>query len=91
MKQISHLDVEVVKFKRNLKNQAHQFFDKIWRFGYISRAEAYQQAKDAGLIVSLIIDAGLTEFGGVPTNTCIAIGPSWEDDVNKITGHLKLL
>jgi len=51
----------------------------------------YQQAKDASLIVSLITDAGLTEFGGVPTNTCIAIGPSWEDDVNKITGHLKLL
>ena len=53
--------------------------------------DIYQQAKDAGLIVSLITDAGLTEFGGVPTNTCIAIGPSWEDDVNKITGHLKLL
>ncbi len=53
--------------------------------------DIYQQAKDAGLIVSLITDAGLTEFGGVPTNTCIAIGPSWEDDVNKITGHLKPL
>jgi PTH2 family peptidyl-tRNA hydrolase len=51
----------------------------------------YNQAKDAGLIASLITDAGLTEFGGVPTNTCIAIGPAWEDDVDGITGHLKLL
>lgn len=50
-----------------------------------------QQARDAGIITSLITDAGLTEFNGVPTNTCIAIGPAWEDDVNKITGHLKLL
>jgi hypothetical protein len=43
VRKISHLDVEVVKFKNgNLKDQAHQFFDKIWRFGYISRDEAYQ-------------------------------------------------
>ena len=39
----------------------------------------------------LITDAGLTEFGGVPTNTCIAIGPGDPDEINKITGHLKLL
>jgi len=51
----------------------------------------YEKAKDAGLVVSIITDAGLTEFAGVPTKTCIAIGPNWSEEVNEITGHLKLL
>jgi PTH2 family peptidyl-tRNA hydrolase len=37
------------------------------------------------------VDAGLTEFNGVPTKTCIAIGPNWSDEIDEITGHLKLL
>jgi len=51
----------------------------------------YEKAKGAGLIASIITDAGLTEFNGVPTKTCIAIGPNWSEEVNQITGHLKLL
>jgi PTH2 family peptidyl-tRNA hydrolase len=53
--------------------------------------EVYQKAKDEGLICSLITDAGLTEFAGIPTKTCCAIGPEWSDDIDKITGHLSLL
>jgi len=53
--------------------------------------EIYEKAKDAGLIASIITDAGLTEFNGVPTKTCIAIGPNWSEEINEITGHLKLL
>jgi PTH2 family peptidyl-tRNA hydrolase len=53
--------------------------------------ELYQKAKDKGLICSLIVDAGLTEFKGVPTKTCIAIGPNWSDEIDEITGHLSLL
>ena len=53
--------------------------------------EIYNKAKAAGLICSLITDAGLTEFNGVPTKTCCAIGPEWSEDIDKITGHLKLL
>ena len=49
------------------------------------------KAKDKGLITSLITDSGLTEFGGVPTITCGVIGPAYADDINGITGHLKLL
>lgn len=52
--------------------------------------EVYNKAKDAGLICSLIIDSGRTEFGGVPTKTCCAIGPAWSDELENITGHLKL-
>jgi len=51
----------------------------------------YEQAKEAGLVCSLIQDAGLTEFGGVPTYTAVAVGPAQVEDVDKITGHLKLL
>ena len=53
--------------------------------------EIYNKAKEAGLICSMIVDAGLTEFNGVPTKTCCAIGPEWPEDIDKITGHLKLL
>jgi len=53
--------------------------------------EIFGNAKSAGLTCSMITDAGLTEFGGVPTKTCCAIGPNWAEDIDKITGHLKLL
>jgi len=51
----------------------------------------YKQAEDAGMVCSLIQDAGLTEFDGVPTYTAVAIGPADADEINKITGELKLL
>ncbi len=47
----------------------------------------YQAAKDAGIAVELIIDAGRTEFEG-PTKTCICIGPDDVDKINAITGNL---
>jgi PTH2 family peptidyl-tRNA hydrolase len=51
----------------------------------------HRAAKDAGLIECLITDSGLTEFGGVPTITCCAIGPDTEEAIDSITGELKLL
>lgn len=51
----------------------------------------YTDAIQKGLIASLIIDAGLTEFNGVPTMTCIAVGPATSEELEPITGHLKLL
>lgn len=53
--------------------------------------ELLQQAKDADISAALITDSGRTEFHGVPTNTCIAIGPHYADEIDKITGELKLL
>lgn len=53
--------------------------------------EIYEKAKSSGLMCSMIVDAGLTEFNGVPTKTCCAIGPEWSDKIDEITGHLKLL
>jgi peptidyl-tRNA hydrolase, PTH2 family len=41
--------------------------------------------EDAGIQVYLIVDAGKTEFDG-PTETCLAVGPDWADEIDKITG-----
>lgn len=53
--------------------------------------EVLDKAKSAGLIATLVTDAGRTEFNGVPTNTCIAVGPATNEDLAPITGHLRLL
>ena len=50
-----------------------------------------EQCDAAGLPNALITDAGNTEFHGVPTVTCLGIGPCWNEDVDKITKDLKLL
>ena len=53
--------------------------------------EIAQKAQDAGLTVHVITDAGHTEFAGIPTKTCLAIGPDEEDKIDAVTGNLKLL
>jgi PTH2 family peptidyl-tRNA hydrolase len=53
--------------------------------------QIYNNAKSKGLIVHLITDSGKTEFKGVPTKTCLAIGPNSCEKIDPITGHLKLL
>ena len=53
--------------------------------------DLYQKAKDLGILSALITDSGLTEFNGVPTKTCIAVGPDFEEKVDKVTGGLPLL
>ena len=50
-----------------------------------------ERARAAGVPCALIVDAGQTEFHGVPTKTCCAVGPAWTDDVDAITGELPLL
>lgn len=53
--------------------------------------EVLLNAKESGLIAELIVDSGLTVFNGVPTKTCIAVGPDTHDNLKSVTGHLKLL
>lgn len=55
--------------------------------------ELEKKAAEAGLTVYSVIDsakAGL-EIKDVPVKTCIAIGPNFEEDIDKITGHLKTI
>jgi peptidyl-tRNA hydrolase, PTH2 family len=53
--------------------------------------DVVMKAKAARVPVSLITDAGHTEFHGVPTHTCLALGPAWADEIDKISGGLPLL
>jgi len=49
------------------------------------------KAKLANIEVHPIIDSGITEFHNVATLTCAAFGPAESDEIDRITGNLKLL
>lgn len=51
----------------------------------------HQKALDANLISHLVEDNGATEFNGVKTLTCCAIGPHFDSKFEGITNHLPLL
>lgn len=51
----------------------------------------YNEAKEAKLPCSFIVDNGTTEFHGEKTPTCVGIGPAYSEDIDKITGKLRLL
>ena len=48
------------------------------------------KATQLGILNCLITDSGKTEFNGVPTTTCLAIGPDLVENVNLITDKLSL-
>lgn len=50
----------------------------------------HERALAADLTSHMVIDAGLTEFAGVPTLTCIAIGPHESERINAVTNGLDL-
>lgn len=52
--------------------------------------EIDRRAKEAGIISVMILDAGMTEFHGEPTYTCLAFEPQTADKVDPITGNLPL-
>lgn len=52
--------------------------------------EIEKKALDIGLNVCKITDNGHTCFNGVPTVTCLAIGPCYSSQVDPITKDLKL-
>lgn len=52
--------------------------------------EFKHRAEDAGLVASLIVDAGRTHLEP-GTTTCLGIGPDKEEKIDRITGKLKLI
>lgn len=52
--------------------------------------ELVEKARDKGIVVETITDNGNTEFNGVKTLTCAAIGPTHVDNLIGLTDHLKL-
>jgi PTH2 family peptidyl-tRNA hydrolase len=49
------------------------------------------EAEKRNIWNTLIKDSGKTEFHGIPTYTCLAIGPDLSWKIDDITKHLKLL
>lgn len=47
-------------------------------------------AKNHGLRYSYIVDNGTTVFNGVPTPTCVGIGPAKSEILDELFSHLKL-
>jgi PTH2 family peptidyl-tRNA hydrolase len=52
--------------------------------------QLFQKAKAAGIPASLIEDRGLTQLDP-GTITCLGVGPAPDEQVDEITGKLKLL
>lgn len=52
--------------------------------------ELYSLVKASTLPCSLITDAGHTQIEPA-TKTCLGIGPGPDEEIDKLTGHLKLL
>ena len=61
---------------------------------YVDSEEALesvaQRAKERGIVASVVTDAGMTEFHGVPTKTCLALEPLPSDVADELTGSLPL-
>jgi PTH2 family peptidyl-tRNA hydrolase len=95
------LNNDAVEIEKSLRFLKHTFLDE-WVNGsfkkvvvYVNSEEElallYTKAIARGIRAAYIIDNGLTEFHGEKTLTCIAIGPHWSDEIDKITGELPLL
>lgn len=52
--------------------------------------EIHEKLTRAGIISALILDAGVTEFHGEPTYTCLASEPTAPEKIDPITGDLPL-
>ena len=90
---------------QRLKDQGHNYVftdaEWLWITGIFTKAvvqveneeelvKVHLSAHLNGVYSHLIVDKGLTEFGGTPTTTCCAVGPDYSELVDKVTGHLKL-
>lgn len=53
--------------------------------------EIYKKAVDKGLIAHIVEDNGATEFKGIKTTTCLALGPAESSKFKELTDHLPLL
>ena len=61
---------------------------------YVDSEEALldlaERGRERGFAVALVRDAGLTEFHGEPTYTCLAFEPLHAEDIDPLTGDLPL-
>lgn len=86
-------DLKVIPYTPNLENWFNECFTKVCLKATSEEMllDIEKQANELGIVNFLITDAGKTEFNGVPTRTCIALGPAPVELIDKVTGGLKLL
>jgi peptidyl-tRNA hydrolase, PTH2 family len=53
--------------------------------------EIMEKAKEVKVDTTLITDLGFTEFHGIPTNTCLAVGPDTVEKVDLLVKNYPLL
>ena len=61
---------------------------------YVDSEEALlaiaEKANEKNIIATVITDAGMTEFHGIPTKTCLALEPLPSEIADELTGNLPL-
>ena len=92
--QVAHACVEAVlrSDKEMVKSWRAEGMKKIvLKVKDLKEMKRYMQlAKDAGIVTALITDAGHTVVAP-GTETCCALGPADEQDIDVITAELKML
>ncbi len=92
--QVAHAAVEAVlrSNKEVVKTWRAEGMKKIvLKVKDLKELKKYMQfAKDADLVTALITDAGKTVVAP-GTETCCAIGPAEEEDIDVVTGELKMV
>jgi PTH2 family peptidyl-tRNA hydrolase len=52
--------------------------------------EILSKAEESGVMAHLVVDNGRTVFNNIPTPTCLALGPDWNENLDELVRHLKL-
>jgi PTH2 family peptidyl-tRNA hydrolase len=80
-------------FRTEIQHWLENSFRKIVCYvdSEIELEDLHERALSKGMISHLIEDNGATEFNGVKTKTCIAIGPAEDSKFFGLTDHLPLL
>lgn len=103
--QVAHAAMKFLVDGYDRSGNLHVAFSPVqdnWLLGQFAKVVVYveseqalldliEKAKELGVDCRPIVDAGRTEFHGVPTLTCAAFGPDEAEKLDPITGLLPLL
>lgn len=93
MEYCDHGDMKINDITSEMEEWINGMFTKIvvGIDSEIAMLDIYVAATMKKIPCALVKDAGLTEFNGEETNTCIALGPAKAEDIDYFTSDLKLL
>ncbi len=95
--QVAHASLSAAEYARERKPRWYDGWKEGGQAKIVLKVDSegalddlYRKAKSAGLPASLIQDKGLTQVDP-GTLTCLGVGPGPDDEIDVITGKLKLL